>query len=106
MKKFFFAVFFTVLISIMSFSQANQITPKSCVEMMKLHYKWVALEKCDLAARQLESAENMCKRFLKNPLEREELARLTESDEQLVNLYGQLLDKNVNPQSICPAPKV
>jgi len=96
MKVLIFALFLSAVFP------AHSASPKTCIEMMKLHYTWIDLEKCDRAAKQLESAELACRSLLKSVPDREELTRLASEDERLVFLYEKLLNKNANPQSICP----
>jgi len=96
MKTLIFVLLFCVL------SPAHSASPQMCIEMMKLHYMWIDLEKCDLAARQLESAEKACNDAINNPMTAKKLEQLVRKDDALVFLYEKLMNKNANPQSICP----
>lgn len=92
----------SLLLFLSTFYAHAETSPKTCVEMMKLHYSWVDQNKCKLANKQLEIAVKYCSKFLNNEDDRDWIKLLISKDNRLVNLYGKLMDKNKQPRNICP----
>ncbi len=90
--------FISVFFLLTSFHSARAGTQKNCIEMMRIYYLWLDQNKLTRAERQLRVATKVCSPILKSKDRTAKLKLAIETDNNLVSLYGDLMDKGLVPE--------